>query len=87
MIWQRLSALEEANSILTFTAAIQDSDTTIVCWRWEEAGFIKLQHYWTAEQIQALLNLRGSVETVTITEQYPPIWQERETGCLRKKHD
>jgi hypothetical protein len=33
-----------------------------------EAGFINLQRYMTAEQIQALLNFRGAVLTATISE-------------------
>jgi hypothetical protein len=34
-----------------------------------EAGFIKLQHYVTAEQIERLLNLRGAVLKVTIEKE------------------
>jgi hypothetical protein len=33
-----------------------------------EAGYIKLQHYMTAEQIERLLNLRGCVLQITIVE-------------------
>ena len=54
---------------LTFEAIMLTTDTPIGFAGGEsEAGFIKLQHYMTAEQIQALLNLRGAVLKVTIEE-------------------
>lgn len=54
---------------LTFEAVIPNSGTPIGFAGGEgEAGFIKLQHYMSAEQIQVLLNLRGSVLTVSIRE-------------------
>jgi hypothetical protein len=56
--------------ILTFEAVIPNTGTPIGFAGGEgEAGFLKIQHYMTAEQIQALLNLRGCVLTVTIKEQ------------------
>ena len=55
---------------LTFTAVIPNTGTPIGFAGGEgEAGFIKLQHYMSAEQIEALLNLRGAVLKVTIEEQ------------------
>jgi hypothetical protein len=53
---------------LTFEAVIPNSGTPIGFAGGEgEAGFLKLQHYMTAEQIERLLNLRGAVLQVTIT--------------------
>jgi hypothetical protein len=47
---------------LIFEAVIPNTGTPIGFSGGEgEAGFLKLQHYMTAEQIQALLNMRGSV--------------------------
>lgn len=55
---------------LTFEAVIPNTGTPIGFAGGEgEAGFIKLQHYMTAEQIERLLNMRGAVLTVTIEEQ------------------
>lgn len=54
---------------LSFEAVIPNTGTPIGFAGGEgEAGFIKLQHYMSAEQIQSLLNLRGAVLTVTISE-------------------
>jgi len=55
---------------LTFTAVIPNTGTPIGFAGGEgEAGFIKLQHYMSAEQIEAVLNLRGAVLKVTIEEE------------------
>lgn len=55
---------------LIFTAVIPNSGTPIgFAGGEDEAGFIKLQHYMTAEQIEAVLNLRGAVLKVTIEEE------------------
>lgn len=52
---------------LTFEAVIPNTGTPIGFAGGEgEAGFIKLQHYMTAEQIEQLLNLRGCVLIVTV---------------------
>ncbi len=54
---------------LTFTAVIPNSGTPIGFAGGEgEAGFIKLQHYMTASQIEQVLNMRGAVLKVTIEE-------------------
>ncbi len=54
---------------LTFTAVIPNTGTPIGFAGGEgEAGFIKLQHYMTAEQIEQVLNLRGAVLKVSIEE-------------------
>ena len=54
---------------LTFEAVIPNSGTPIGFAGGEgEAGFIKLQHYMTAEHIEAVLNLRGAVLKVSIEE-------------------
>jgi hypothetical protein len=54
---------------LTFEAVIPNTGTPIGFAGGEgEAGLLKLQHYMTAEQIQTLLSLRGSVLSVTIIE-------------------
>ena len=54
---------------LVFTAVIPNTGTPIGFAGGEgEAGFIKLQHYMTAEQIEAVLNLRSAVLKVSIEE-------------------
>lgn len=54
---------------LTFEAVIPNTGTPIGLAGGEgEAGFLKLQHYMTAEQIERLLNLRGAVLKVTIEQ-------------------
>lgn len=54
---------------ITFTAVIANSGTPIGFAGGEgEAGFIKLQHYMSAQQIEQLLSLRGVVLKVTIEE-------------------
>ena len=54
---------------LTFQAVIPNSGTPIGFAGGEgETGFIELQHYMSAEQIELLLNLRGTVLVVTISE-------------------
>ena len=58
------------NPLLSFEAVIPNTGTPIGFGGGEgEAGFIRLQHYMTSEQIQQLLNLRGCILTVTINEQ------------------
>ncbi len=55
---------------LTFQAVIPNSGTPIGFAGGEgEAGFIKLQHYMNAQQIEQVLNLRGTVLKVTIEEE------------------
>lgn len=57
-------------SSLIFSAVIPNSGTPIGFAGGEgEAGFIKLQHYMSAEQIEQMLNLRGAVLKVTIEEE------------------
>jgi hypothetical protein len=52
---------------LVFEAVIPNNGTSIGFAGGEgEAGFLKLQHYMTAQQIEKLLNMRGSVLRVTI---------------------
>lgn len=54
---------------LTFEAVIPNSGTPIGFAGGEgDAGFIKLQHYMTAQQIERLLNMRGNVLTVSSRE-------------------
>lgn len=58
------------HKLLTFTAVIPNSGTPIGFAGGEgEAGFLKLQHYMSAEQIEQVLNLRGAVLKVTIEEE------------------
>ena len=55
---------------LTFSAVIPNTGTPIgFAGGQGEAGFIKLQHYMSAEQIEQVLNLRGAVLKVTIEEE------------------
>lgn len=55
---------------LTFSAVIPNTGTPIGFAGGEgEAGFIKLQHYMSAEQIEVVLNLRGAVLKVAIEEE------------------
>ena len=62
--------MKSTSNPLIFSAVIPNTSTPIGFAGGEgEAGFIRLQHYMSAEQIEAVLNLRVAVLKVAIEEE------------------